>query len=158
MWASPSYAIYIAKLLDNLFAEERAKLEAKIAEQNNTINELKDNIEEKLPRMVPRHKDTSYRYLIWKEEFGEYTTLHLVRRNKSTFKEVNKYKKDANKCWFYRDDLPIAMTINEDVKDIVRANFKGDDYSMKASIISILTEHLPKLYELITKYFDEYQE
>ena len=151
MWASPKYAWNVMKLLDNIVQEERAKLEAKHIEQEQTIQEQR-------PRLVPKNKDTSYRYIIWKEDLGNNTLLHLCRRNKSSFREISKYKKDANKCWFFRDDLPIAMTINEDVKDIVRKTFPGDDYNMKGCKIEILTEHLPKLYQLITKYFDEYQE
>ena len=158
MWASPKYAIKIFMLLDNIAKEERDKLEAKNTKQEQQLNEQEQVIEEQRPRMVPKHKETNYKYMIWKEEFDNKTFLHLVRRNNHTFRDVNKIRKDAKKCWFFKDNLPIAMTPNDDVKDIVRANFKGDDYEITGCNILILTEHLPTLYQLIEDYFNSYQE
>ena len=71
MWSSPRYAVYIMKLLDSTFERERQQLNNKIEEQQ--------------PRMVPMNREGDYRYLIWKEASNDNeTTLHLVRRHKST--------------------------------------------------------------------------
>ena len=68
-WASRKYAIFIAQLLDSYFERERQSL----------IEEIR----QKKPRLVPSNKEHSYKYLIYKEPIdGEYTILHLVRRNK----------------------------------------------------------------------------
>ena len=50
MWASPRYAIYIARLLDEHFTKQREALE-------KTIDEMK-------PRQVPKGKDQCYKYMI----------------------------------------------------------------------------------------------
>ena len=108
--------------------------------------------------MVPKNKDGNYKYMIWKEPYGSKTLLHLVRRNNHTFRDVNKIRKDADKCWFYREGLPIAMTPNEDIKELVQQSFPGKDYEMSGCAILIRNEHLSSLHNMITKYFDEYQE
>ena len=64
---------------------------------------------------------------------------------------------DDSKCWFYRENLPIAMTPNEDIKEIVKKEFPGKDFEIDGCCILIQTQHLPKLQQLITKYFDDYQ-
>ena len=102
MYASPRYSIYIMKLLDSHFERERQQL-------TETINEQR-------PRMVPSNKEYNYKYLIWKESNdAENTILHLVRRNKRTFRAVSTHNND-NERFYFKNDLPIAMTPNEDIK------------------------------------------
>lgn len=144
MWSSPSYAFKILILLDSIAREERAKLEQQITQQK--------------PRMVPKHKEKNYKYMIYKEnETEENVLLQCVRRNNHTFRQVSKIQK-SDRCWFYREELPIAMTPNEDVKDIVRETFPGKDYRIDGNSILIRKKHLPQLHQLITNYFDSYQE
>ncbi|KAK8877870.1 hypothetical protein M9Y10_004633 [Tritrichomonas musculus] len=132
MWASPKYALYIMKLLDSTFERERQTL-------TTTINEQK-------PRMVPENKEHSYKYLIWKEAIDdEYTILHLVRRNKKTFRAVSKFNNDEQR-YYYKSNLPIAMTPNEDIKRIVKNNFRGNDYNINGCNITIKTERLEQLH------------
>ena len=150
IWSSPNYAIFIAKLLDNYFEKQREQLTKKI-----------DSMK---PRMVPKGKDKSYKYMIYltdappddESDNKDMVILNLVRRNNSTFREVNKIK-NSDKCWFYRDNLPVAMTPNEDIKQIVKMNLKGSEYDIKGTTILTYKEHLDLLKEKITEYFENFQ-
>ena len=150
MWASPKYSLYIMKLLDNYFEKQR--------------EELTKKIETMKPRMVPKGKDKSYKYMIYlsdappddENDNKDMVILNLVRRNNSTFREVNKIK-NSDKCWFYRDNLPVAMTPNEDIKQIVKMNLKGSEYDIKGTTILTYKEHLDLLKEKITEYFENFQ-
>jgi len=149
MWASPRYSWYIMKLLDDLYSKERQQLEQKVVEMK--------------PRQVPKKKEKDYKYMIWKEELQDpedkdMIILHLVRRNKRVFSAVQKIANDPNKCWFYRENLPIAMTPNEDVKDIIRKTLPDSEFDMKAFDVMTYKKHLPLLLEKITEYFDHFQE
>ena len=108
----------------------------KIAIQNLEMYKQNHIIQKQKPRMVPKNKEKSYKYMIWKEDFNaNKVILNLVRRNNSSFREVNKICKDPTKVWFYKDNLPISMTVNEDVKELVRQNFIGSDYDIRATSI-----------------------
>ena len=152
MWASPRYAWYIMILLDDLFAKER--------EEMQRVIETKDEeIKERIPRSVPIHKERNYKYMIYTEDVddSELIKLNLVRRNNRTFSAVAKIK-NSDKCWFYRENLPISMTPNEDVKDIVRKSFAGADYEIKGTTIIIYKNHLPLLHQKISLYFDTFRD
>ena len=152
IWASPVYSWFIMNLLDDIFAKQREQLETIIQEKEETI-------EEQRPRMVPRQKQKSYKYMIWKEECLDDESkviLHLVRRNNKTFYDVAKIAK-SDKNWFFRDNLPISMTPNQEIKEIVKDNFTGQEALVMASTIIINKYCLPKLNELLTDYFDNYQ-
>ena len=144
IWASSKYSYYIIKLLDNYFEKQREELQNKITEQQ--------------PRLVPNGKQKCYKYMIWREDINKpgYIRLHLVRRNTKSFYELTSiYKSDA--CWYFRDKLPISMTPNEDIKQLVKHNFTGDEASIKSCNIDIKIELLDKLKGLITNYFDNMQ-
>ena len=151
IWASPKYALYIMRLLDEHFTKQREQLEKK-------IDEMK-------PRQVPKGKDKNYKYMIWLEDVEpddendnkDMVLLHLVRRNNRTFREVSKIK-NSDKCWFYAEKLPIAMTPNEEVKRIIKDNLKGSEYDIKATTVLTYKEHLKLLHEKITEYFSKFQE
>lgn len=146
MWASPRYAWDIMELLDTYFEKQRNQLQTKVNEQK--------------PRMVPNGKQKSYKYMIWKESINdkpEYIRLNLVRRNAKSFYEVSKIR-NTNACWFYKPNLPIAMTPNEDIKNIIKKNFNGEEAVIKGCKIDIKIELLDKLKGLITNYFESYQE
>lgn len=145
-WASRKYAIYVAKLLDSLFEKER--------------EELKNKVEEQKPRMVPENREHEYKYLIWKEKIpddDENIKLHLVRRHKSNFRQINIHFKNPDENWFFKDNLPIAMSPNKDIKNIVKKSFKGDDYSMNGCEIIIKIKLLDELKNKINNYFNEMQ-
>ena len=146
MWASPTYAWYIMKLLDDIFQKQREQL-------NNKIEEMK-------PRQVPQSKQRSYKYMIWKEDIegdDSHVKLHLVKRNTKTFYDMGQiYKSDKN--WFFRDNLPIAMTPNEDIKKIIKQNFTGREATVKASTVMINKDCLDRLHDLVNNYFDNFQQ
>lgn len=146
MWASPTYAWYIMKLLDDIFQKQREQLQNKI--------------EEMRPRQVPQSKQRSYKYMIWKEDIegdNAHVKLHLVKRNTKTFYDMGQvYRSDKN--WFFRDNLPIAMTPNEDIKKIIKQNFTGNEATVKASTVIINKNCLDRLHELVDNYFNNFQQ
>ncbi|KAK8893772.1 hypothetical protein M9Y10_022201 [Tritrichomonas musculus] len=153
MWASPRYSFRIFKLLDEIASDERNEL-IKMVEEKETI------IIEQRPQLVPKKKEQSYKYLIWKEEQPndpDMILLHLVKRNSRNFRQVSKHFNNKDENWFYRENLPIAMTPNEDIKDLVRRTLPGSEYDIDGSTILTYKEHLPKLYKLISEYFNEFQ-
>ena len=85
--------------------------------------------------MVPTDRENDYRYLIWKESImndDENVILHLVRRHKSNFRQVNNHFNNENELFYFRDNLPIAMTPNKDIKKIVQREFRGNEYTINA--------------------------
>ncbi|EAX74900.1 hypothetical protein TVAG_057630 [Trichomonas vaginalis G3] len=155
MWASPRYAWYIYRLLDEIHGQEREEMENKL--------EAKDkSIQKRIPRSVPKGKEKNYKYMIYTEEMEneedkDMVMLHLVRRNNKSFYDLAKiYKSDRN--WFYRENLPISMTPNEDVKQIVQDTLPQTHYDMKGCTILTFKEDLPLLKEKITEYFDNFKQ
>ncbi|EAX92503.1 hypothetical protein TVAG_344590 [Trichomonas vaginalis G3] len=155
MWASPRYACYIFMMLDEIHRQERGELENKL--------EAKDkSIQKRIPRSVPKGKEKNYKYMIYTEEMEneedrDMVMLHLVRRNNKSFYDLAKiYKSDRN--WFYRENLPISMTPNEDVKQIVQDTLPQTHYDMKGCTILTFKEDLPLLKEKITEYFDNFKQ
>ncbi|EAX85214.1 hypothetical protein TVAG_425150 [Trichomonas vaginalis G3] len=151
MWASPRYSWYVCKLLDELCTKQREDM----------MKEDK-NIQKRIPRSVPKGKEKNYKYMIYTEEMEneedrDMVMLHLVRRNNKSFYDLAKiYKSDRN--WFYRENLPISMTPNEDVKQIVQDTLPQTHYDMKGCTILTFKEDLPLLKEKITEYFDNFKE
>ncbi|KAI5483140.1 KilA, N-terminal/APSES-type HTH, DNA-binding family [Trichomonas vaginalis G3] len=155
MWASPRYACYIFMMLDELYKAEREEMENKL--------EAKDkSIQKRIPRSVPKGKEKNYKYMIYteeleKEEDKDMVMLHLVRRNNKSFYDLAKiYKSDRN--WFYRENLPISMTPNEDVKQIVQDTLPQTHYDIKGCTILTFKEGLTLLKEKITEYFDNFKQ
>ncbi|EAX79451.1 hypothetical protein TVAG_478050 [Trichomonas vaginalis G3] len=155
MWASPRYAWNVYKLLDEIHRQEREELENKL--------EAKDkSIQKRIPRSVPKGKEKNYKYMIYTEEMEneedkDMVMLHLVRRNNKSFYDLAKiYKSDRN--WFYRENLPISMTPNEDVKQIVQDTLPQTHYDIKGCTILTFKEDLPLLKEKITEYFDNFKQ
>ncbi|EAX72835.1 hypothetical protein TVAG_080530, partial [Trichomonas vaginalis G3] len=155
MWASPRYAWNIYRLLDEIHRQEREEMENKL--------EAKDkSIQKRIPRSVPKGKEKNYKYMIYTEEMEneedrDMVMLHLVRRNNKSFYDLAKiYKSDRN--WFYRENLPISMTPNEDVKQIVQDTLPQTHYDMKGCTILTFKEDLSLLKEKITEYFDNFKQ
>ena len=147
MWASPRYSVYIMKLLDSVFERERQQYETKI--------------EELLPRAVPRDHKHDYRYLIWKEiipDNREFVRLHLVRRNKHNFRVVYNHLHNEEECWYYKNNLPISMSPNQDIKEIIKKNFGENDIKVSGFVVVIRVSCLPRLHELVDSYFKSMSE
>ncbi|EAX78226.1 hypothetical protein TVAG_072910, partial [Trichomonas vaginalis G3] len=162
MWASPRYAWYIYRLLDELHRQEREEMEKKLHAKDEVIEAKDKSIQKRIPRSVPKGKEKNYKYMIYTEEMEneedkDMVMLHLVRRNNKSFYDLAKiYKSDRN--WFYRENLPISMTPNEDVKQIVQDTLPQTHYDMKGCTILTFKEDLPLLKEKITEYFDNFKQ
>ncbi|EAX80534.1 hypothetical protein TVAG_234680 [Trichomonas vaginalis G3] len=117
------------------------------------------NIQKRIPRSVPKGKEKNYKYMIYTEDMedSDMVMLHLVRRNNKSFYDLAKiYKSDRN--WFYRENLQISMTPNEDVKQIVQDTLPQTHYDIKGCTIFTFKEDLPLLKEKITEYFDNFKQ
>ncbi|EAX91659.1 hypothetical protein TVAG_277290 [Trichomonas vaginalis G3] len=162
MWASPRYAWYVCKLLDEIHRQEREQMEKKLQAKDEVIESKDKSIQKRIPRSVPKGKEKSYKYMIYteeleKEEDRDMVMLHLVRRNNKSFYDLAKiYKSDRN--WFYRENLPISMTPNEQIKEIVKSTLPQTHYDIKGCTILTFKEDLPLLKEKITEYFDNFKE
>ncbi|EAX85389.1 hypothetical protein TVAG_328710 [Trichomonas vaginalis G3] len=162
MWASPRYAWYIYRLLDEIHRQEREEMEKKLHAKDEVIEAKDKSIQKRIPRSVPKGKEKNYKYMIYTEEMEneedkDMVMLHLVRRNNKSFYDLAKiYKSDRN--WFYRENLPISMTPNEDVKQIVQDTLPQTHYDMKGCTILTFKEDLPLLKEKITEYFDNFKQ
>ncbi|EAY10214.1 hypothetical protein TVAG_118660 [Trichomonas vaginalis G3] len=162
IWASPRYAWYIYRLLDEIHRQEREEMENKLEAKDEVIEAKDKNIQKRIPRSVPKGKEKNYKYMIYTEEMEneedkDMVMLHLVRRNNKSFYDLAKiYKSDRN--WFYRENLPISMTPNEDVKQIVQDTLPQTHYDIKGCTILTFKEDLPLLKEKITEYFDNFKQ
>ncbi|EAX84832.1 hypothetical protein TVAG_498110 [Trichomonas vaginalis G3] len=134
MWASHRYAWYIYRLLDEIHRQEREEMEKKLHAKDEVIEAKDKSIQKRIPRSVPKGKEKNYKYMIYTEEMEneedkDMVMLHLVRRNNKSFYDLAKiYKSDRN--WFYRENLPISMTPNEDVKQIVQDTLPHTHYDI----------------------------
>ncbi|EAX84625.1 hypothetical protein TVAG_023000 [Trichomonas vaginalis G3] len=162
MWASARYAWNIYRLLDEIHRQEREEMENKLEAKDEVIEAKDKSIQKRIPRSVPKGKEKNYKYMIYTEEMEneedkDMVMLHLVRRNNKSFYDLAKiYKSDRN--WFYRENLPISMTPNEDVKQIVQDTLPQTHYDMKGCTILTFKEDLPLLKEKITEYFDNFKQ
>ncbi|EAX84132.1 hypothetical protein TVAG_134760 [Trichomonas vaginalis G3] len=162
MWASPRYAWHVYKLLDEIHRQEREEMEKKLQAKDEVIEAKDKSIQKRIPRSVPKGKEKNYKYMIYTEEMEneedkDMVMLHLVRRNNKSFYDLAKiYKSDRN--WFYRENLPISMTPNEDVKQIVQDTLPQTHYDIKGCTILTFKEDLPLLKEKITEYFDNFKQ
>ncbi|EAX69606.1 hypothetical protein TVAG_500900 [Trichomonas vaginalis G3] len=162
MWASPRYAWNIYKLLDELHRQERGEMEKKLQAKDEVIESKDKSIQKRIPRSVPKGKEKNYKYMIYTEELEneedrDMVMLHLVRRNNKSFYDLAKiYKSDRN--WFYRENLPISMTPNEQIKEIVKNTLPQTHYDIKGCTILTFKEDLTLLKEKITEYFDNFKE
>ena len=154
IWASPSYAWKIMKLLDSYFENQRTQLQIQINEKQAQINNL-------TPRVVPINRENDYIFFIWKETFthdNTFVKLHLIRRHKDYFNKVQEHYDNLNERWYFRENLPISMSINNDIKNIVKENFDQTEAIIYANTITINIEILDELHEMIDLYFAEFQE
>ena len=145
IWASSKYALYIMKLLDSTFEDER--------------NRLANKIEEQQPRLVPTNHKHDYFYLCWKQELDdEYVILHQVRRQTKTFNRVKSHYDNQNEMFYYRTNLPISMSPANEIKQRIRKIFAGSDYKIRNYDIIIKKSCLDTLHDIITSYFESFQQ
>ena len=81
----------------------------------------------------------------------------MVRRHKDNFRVMNKHLNNPEEKWFYRENLPISMSPNNDIKQIIRQNFGEKDVRVHGNDVIINVNCLDKLHELVQHYFDKFQ-
>ena len=109
----------------------------------------------------PINREYDYKYLIWLEQIPDDNAnvkLHLIRRHKDYFNRVQQHYNNPDERWFFRENLPISMTINLDIKNIIRENFDETEANINGNTITINREILDDLHEMIETYFNEFQE
>jgi hypothetical protein len=144
-WASLQYAYKIYLLLDSIFEIERKALTNKIDTQT--------------PRTIPIRKEKSYKYMNWQETLKDNKVmLHLVRRRNNGFDSGLNEIKNSDKCLFFRENIPIAMTPNEDVRAIVKNLLGENQYKFKSSKVEVFAQHVPTIIQRVTEYFDRLHE
>ena len=96
--------------------------------------------------------------MIYKEDIKKegFTRLHIVRRHKSTWRKVVGHYNNEDERFYFKDDLPISMTPNINIKNIIKSSFGTDDYMVinSGNAVDIKVEHIPKLHGLIEQYFN----
>lgn len=152
-WVSSRYAYKISLLLRAFFNKQREELENRIKASEEEIKILQ-------PRLVPKNKEKAYHYMIYMEKTDNDASveLHLVRRNHRSFHKTFKDIQKSDKCLYFKDKLPIAMTPNEDIKKLIANNFSMSEYIINSSSIIIYKKHLDKVKDLIINYFEMMQE
>lgn len=153
IWISPQISISLLNILNDYFKEQQLHLQTKIQSLNLEITEMR-------PRLVPKNKEKSYHYMIYMEKTDNDASveLHLVRRNHRSFHKTFKDIQKSEKCLYFKDKLPIAMTPNEDIKKLIANNFPMSEYIINSLSIIIYKKHLDKVKDLIINYFEMMQE
>lgn len=144
MWASPTYSVKVLLMLDEIATQER--------------HEMQQVINEQQPRMVPTGTERDYTYLIWIEDHphdNNMSILHLVRCNNKNAKRVaNQHK---GQIWFCLPNLPIVMTVNHQIKALLRNEFTNplECYTYYNNVY-IYKSLLQQARNVICNYFVEY--
>ena len=158
MWAAPQYAIKIYKLLDYLYESERTMLQDQIEEKDAQIQTKVTQIECLKPRTVPEGKEKNYIYCIYtnKTDDVDVVKLNFVRRNKKRIKVALK-DVDPEQIIFYRECLPIAMSINEIIKSKICFFLRKDDYRFEkhSGAMYVNADYLDEIREMFEEYFVE---
>jgi hypothetical protein len=141
--------------IDKLSAENQ-QLAGYIDELTAYEDELEIRKEKLKPRTVSKGKQENYIYMIYKDNVPPktgFTTLHLVRRNRSTWYLNHQEIYESDRRLFYRDGLPNAMSANEDVKDLIR-DLHSKELNVTAHFIDVETKKIPMIIAEVTEYFD----
>ncbi|KAK8838485.1 hypothetical protein M9Y10_006361 [Tritrichomonas musculus] len=70
---------------------------------------------------------------------------------------LRKHYEDESERWFYRDNLPISMSVNKDIKEIIKQIVPIGEYEMNGCDIRLHSKYLVQLYESISEYFNHFQ-
>ncbi|KAA6388768.1 MAG: hypothetical protein EZS28_015706 [Streblomastix strix] len=165
IWASPKYASVVGEIMDAInehilathdettsiqkHAEDTFNMV--IEEQNIIIEEQSKEIKQLKPRAVPKDKETSYILAIELEDEWQGKITYQVRRlNKRHLckKEINLLKQSA----LFFDNLPIAMTTNEKLKEGLKQEF--DDIDFFSNKITVPEADDQKLLDSISRIIE----
>ena len=165
-WCSPIYAVYIAKLLDDIFAKEREEMKKEIELQQNQINQLQEQIKTTTSsykqRSVPKNYDRHYIFLLtyedenWKRKrANEIVELKSHRLSKKSFYQI-KREIPCYKRFYIQTHLPISMTINEDLQRYLKEKLPTFTYQGKL-IYRVPKKDIDKLRTHVNNYFNTFQ-
>lgn len=155
MWAAPLYAIKVYKLLDCLYEIERSSLEEKIQEKDTQIQEKDTQIESLKPRSVPEGKEKNYIYCIYTNETddADVVKLNFVRRNKKRIKTALKGV-DPTRYIIYKECLPIAMSVNEIIKNKICKIVPKEEYRFEkhSGAMFVNKDYLDEIKQMVEAY------
>ena len=172
-WCSPMYSIYIAKLLDDIFAKEREEMKKEIElqqielhKQQNQINQLQEQVKTTTSnykqRSVPKNYDRHYIFLLtyededWKsKKANDIVELKSHRLNKKSFYKIKREIPDY-KRFYIQTYLPISMTVNEDLQRYLKERIPTFTHYGKL-IYSVPKKDIDKLRTHVINYFKTFQ-
>ncbi|KAA6376457.1 MAG: hypothetical protein EZS28_028017 [Streblomastix strix] len=143
IWISPRYAVIVRKIMDKInettIAEHDADKTQAIAGQfHNVINVVTDTLSDRItelnqqvrqlaPRAVPNGKEKTYILIVeevnedeqHEEQQEDQITIRVRRINKKDLRPA-KIERYLRESLLFVDNLPIAMTINERIKEVLQ--------------------------------------
>ena len=128
--------------------------------QQIRINNQQNQIDNLIPRTVPNNHEHDYIFFIWKESIPDTPThvkLHLVRRHFDSLSRIRNHFNNQEENWFFRDNLPISMSCNRDIKNLIHENFNENDMRIDKCVVYARIELLKQLHEMIEMYFNDFQ-
>ncbi|KAA6375480.1 MAG: hypothetical protein EZS28_028993 [Streblomastix strix] len=124
IWISPKYAVTVRKIMVSInensqqthttFEANTSRLIEQLQRENTDYS---NTIQQMVPRLVPQDKQYDYIYsveLINEDIDGRYQKVHRLHKN-----SINKYPLIEQRSTIYINNLPIAVTINHAIKDML---------------------------------------
>ncbi|KAA6341374.1 MAG: hypothetical protein EZS28_052464 [Streblomastix strix] len=144
IWVSPKYAVTVRKIMDKInetvIAEHEADKTQAIADQfHSVINTVTDTLSDRItdlnqqvrqlaPRAVPNGKERTYILIVeevnedeqLEEQQEDHITIRIRRINRKDLRpaKIERYRRES---LLFVDNLPIAMTINEKIKESLQS-------------------------------------
>ncbi|KAA6360350.1 MAG: hypothetical protein EZS28_044123 [Streblomastix strix] len=143
IWASPKYASTVGEIMDKInetvIAEHEADKTQAIADQfhyvintvtdtlSDRITDLNQQVRQLVPRAVPNGKERTYILIVeevnedeqLEEQQEDHITIRIRRINRKDLRtaKIERYRRES---LLFVDNLPIAMTINEKIKETLQ--------------------------------------
>ncbi|KAA6361698.1 MAG: hypothetical protein EZS28_042775 [Streblomastix strix] len=144
IWVSPKYAVTVRKIMDKInettIAEHDADKTQAIADQfhylintvtdtlSDRITDLNQQVRQLVPRAVPNGKERTYILIVeevnedeqLEEQQEDQITIRIRRINRKDLRPAKKERYRRESLLFV-GNLPIAMTINEKIKESLQS-------------------------------------
>ncbi|KAA6313053.1 MAG: hypothetical protein EZS28_055820, partial [Streblomastix strix] len=140
IWVSSKYAVTVRKIMDKInetvIAEHEADKTQAIADQfhyvinivtdtlSDRITDLNQYVRQLVPRAVPNGKERTYILIVQEvnedeqleDQQEDHITIRIRRINRKELRpaKIERYRRES---LLFVDNLPIAMTINEKIKE-----------------------------------------
>ncbi|KAA6372528.1 MAG: hypothetical protein EZS28_031944 [Streblomastix strix] len=144
IWVSPKYAVTVRKIMDKInettIAEHEADKTQAITDQfhsvintvtdtlSDRITELNQQVRQLVPRAVPNGKERTYILTVeevnedeqLEEQQEDHITIRIRRINRKDLRpaKIERYRREQ---LLFVDNLPIAMMINEKIKEALQS-------------------------------------